>query len=249
MILRSVIIDDEENSSAALKGKLQGYVPEVRIEAICNNGIDGIKAIESLRPDIVFLDIEMPKMNGFSMLQEITYRDFELIFVTAYDHYAIKAIRFSALDYLVKPVEIEELKQAIERVMQIRLQQSSNQRLELLLENLGGKLQHPQRIAIPTSSGLELLKLERIVYLEASINYTHFFLQDGRKYTVSRTLKDFEELLPASIFIRIHNSYIINKNFAERYIRGEGGQVLLSNGIVLDISKRKKEAFLKALGY
>lgn len=249
MILRSVIIDDEENSSAALKGKLETYVPEVRIDAICNNGADGIEAIESLHPDIVFLDIEMPKMNGFNMLQQITYRDFELIFVTAYDHYAIKAIRFSALDYLVKPVEVGELKQSIAKVIEQRQQKQSNQRLTLLMENLREKMQQLQRIAVPTSSGLEFVKLDLIVYLEASINYTHLFLSDQRKFTVSRTLKEFEELLPSDTFIRIHNSHIINKNFAERYIRGDGGQVVLSNGVVLDIAKRKKMDFLKAIGY
>ena len=247
-MLRSIIIDDETNSSSALREKLKQYFPQVNIIAICNNGHEGIEAIESLKPDIVFLDIEMPKINGFTMLQKLTYRNFELIFTTAYDHYAIKAIRFSALDYLVKPIEIEELRQAINRVEE-KQQASPNQRLELLLDNLGHKIHERLRIAIPTNSGLEFLKVEQIIYLEASVNYTHIFLQDGRKYTASRTLKDFEEMLPADTFLRIHHSHIINKNFAEKYIRGEGGQVVLSNGTILDIAKRKKTEFLKAIGY
>ena len=248
-MLSSIIIDDEANSSSALKEKLIQYFPQVKIVAVCKNGQEGIDAIESLQPEVVFLDIEMPLMNGFTMLQQLTNKNFELIFTTAYDHYAIRAIRFSALDYLVKPIEIEELRQALERAEEKKLQPLPNQRLELLLDNLGHKMHERLRIAVPTNNGLEFLKIEHIIYLEASINYTHIFLGDGRKYTVSRTLKDFEEMLPVDTFLRIHHSHIINKNFAEKYIRGEGGQVVLSNGTVLDIAKRKKTEFLKAIGY
>lgn len=245
-MLRSLIIDDEENSSNALKEKIRGYFPQVEVVAVCNNGEQGIAAINTLRPDVVFLDIEMPRMNGFAMLQQISNRNFEIIFTTAYDHYAIKAIRFSALDYLVKPVEIEELGQAIYRAEEKRQQPLPNQRLELLLENLGQRVR--QRIAVPTGSGLEFVKVDSIVYLEASINYTHLFLADGHKHTISRTLKEFEDMLPPETFIRIHHSHIINKSFAERYIRGDGGQVVLSNGVVLDIAKRRKAEFLRLIG-
>ena len=247
-MLRSIIIDDEDNSSNALKEKLRQFA-QIQIIGICSSGAEGIEMIDALKPDVVFLDIEMPKMNGFTMLQQITYKNFELIFTTAYDHYAIKAIRFSALDYLMKPIEINELRQAIERAEEKKQLALPNQRLELLLENLGHKMHERLRIAVPTNTGLEFLKVENIIYLEASINYTHIFMQDNRKYTVSRTLKEFEEMLPQDSFLRIHHSHIINKHFAEKYIRGEGGQVVLSNGVVLDIAKRKKTEFLKAIGY
>lgn len=247
-MLRSVIIDDEENSSNALKEKLRRYFPQVDVVAVCNNSEQGITVINDLKPDVVFLDIEMPRMNGFAMLQQVSYGDFEIIFTTAYDHYAIKAIRFSALDYLVKPVEIEELGQAIQRAEEKRQQRLPNERLALLLENLGQTMHQRQRIAVPTTSGLEFVKVGHIVYLEASINYTHIFLKDSRKHTVSRTLKEFEDMLPPETFIRIHHSHIINKNFAERYIRGEGGQVVLSTGVVLDIAKRRKADFLRLIG-
>lgn len=246
-MLRAIIIDDEENSSNALKEKLHHYFPEVQVISICSSAEQGIAAINSLKPDMIFLDIEMPRMNGFAMLQQVTNRNFEIVFITAYDHYAIKAIRFSALDYLVKPVEIEELGQAIQRAEEKRKESLSNERLSLLLDNLGQTTNHRQRIAVPTLSGLEFLKVDTIVYLEASINYTHIFLKDGRKYIVSRTMKEFEDLLPTEIFIRIHHSHIINKNFAARYIRGDGGQVVLSNGVVLDIAKRRKAEFLKLI--
>ena len=188
-------------------------------------------------------------MNGFTMLQQLRNRDFDLIFVTAYDHYAIQAIKYSALDYLVKPIEVPELQKAIERVKEKQQQAKPDKRLEVLLDNLEQKKHERFRIAVPTTSGLEFLRVEHIIFLEAHDNYTHIFLDDKRKYIVSRTLKDFEEILPPETFLRIHNSHIINKNFAEKYIRGDGGQVVLSNGAVLDIAKRKKTEFLKAFGY
>jgi len=188
-------------------------------------------------------------MNGFLMLQELQFRNFELIFTTAYDHYAIKAIRFSALDYLMKPIEIEELKLAVERAAAKKEHRAPNHQLELLLENVLPKKVSFQRLAIPTAEGLQFIKLNEIIYLEANINYTYFHLSGNQRYIACRTLKDFEEMLPADTFIRIHNSHIINKNFAEKYIRGEGGQVVLSNGAILDVAKRKKAEFLKAIGY
>lgn len=248
-MLKAILIDDEESNLSALKEKLIKHCPQVQIIACCENAQQGIDAINALQPDVVFLDIEMPVMNGFIMLQQLSNRNFELIFVTAYDHYAIKAIRYSALDYLVKPIEIEDLKVAVERAAEKRNHSQPNQQLELLLENLLPKKTQYRRIAIPTLEGLQFIKVEEIIYLEASINYTHIFLMDSHKYTVCRTLKDFEDMLPAENFLRIHNSYVINKNFVEKYIRGDGGQVVMSNGSMLDVAKRKKHEFLKAIGY
>lgn len=248
-MIKAILIDDEENSLSSLKEKLLAHFPQVKIVASCDNAEKGIGAIDSLQPDIVFLDIEMPVMNGFVMLQQLTYKNFELIFTTAYDHYAIKAIRYSALDYLVKPIEIEDLKNAISKAEEKRNRAYPNPQIELLVEQLVNKKNSFSRIAIPTTEGLQFLKVEEIIYLEASINYTHIFTTEKKKYIVGRTLKDFEDMLPAEIFLRIHSSYIINKNFADKYIRGEGGQVVLSNGVVLDVAKRKKSEFLKAIGH
>jgi len=245
-MLRAILIDDEENSLGALKEKLLAHCC-VEIIALCNDARQGAAMIDSLQPDIVFLDIEMPVTNGFVMLQQLHYKDFELVFTTAYDHYAIRAIRFSALDYLVKPVDIEELKIAVEKAEEKRKQLRANPRIELLLEQMINT-RHQPKIAIATTEGLQFLRIEDILYLEASVNYTHIYCGE-HKYTASRTLKDFEELLPSSLFLRIHHSYIVNKNFVEKYIRGEGGQVVLTNGAILDVSKRKKAEFLKAIGY
>jgi two-component system LytT family response regulator len=247
--MKAIIIDDETSSRNALRQKLANHCADVIIIAECESGEEGIKNIEEKKPDVVFLDVEMPRMNGFTMLQQLHNRNFELIFVTAYDHYAIKAIRFSALDYLIKPVVIEDLKTAVDKVVQKRKQSAGNERLELLLQNLMSKEKEQQRIAIPSIEGLQFVETGDIIYLEALSNYTNFHLLNNRKITVSKTLKDFEELLPASIFVRIHHSYIININCVEKYIKGEGGEVLMKNGVHLDVARRKKEEFLKAIGH
>lgn len=248
-MITAILIDDDESNISSLKEKLARHCPQVRVVAASESAQEAIELIENIKPDIVFLDIEMPLMNGFTLLQQIENRNFELIFVTAYDHYAIKAIRFSALDYLVKPVEPAELKEAVERAVQKRNSNIPNERLELLLENLSNPKKQSKRIAIPGREGLHFIKMDDIIYLEASNNYTMIYTVQNEKYLVCQTIKDFEETLPPENFVRIHNSYIINKDFAERYIRGEGGQVVLNNGVTLDVSKRKKSEFLKAIGY
>jgi two-component system, LytTR family, response regulator len=247
-MLRAILIDDEENSLNALMQKLTQHCPLVEIIATYTVSAEAVKGIDLLRPDIVFLDIEMPGLNGFNLLQQVQYKNFEPVFVTAYDHYAVRAIRYSALDYLVKPVDIAELKSTVERALAKKNDSMPNQRLELLLDHLSSPIKHFKRIAIPSHDGLQFIKVSDIIYLEANVNYTHIY-QAEHKYVVSRTIKDFEELLPADTFIRIHNSYIINKDYLEKYIRGEGGQVVLSTGVTLDVAKRKKADFLKAIGY
>lgn len=248
-MLQAILVDDEESSLNALRQKILRHCPNIRILACCQSAKESIEKIDSLHPDLVFLDIEMPLMNGFLMLQQLQFRKFEVIFTTAYDHYAIRAIRFSALDYLMKPVEIEELRMAVDRAVIKQGANTSINQLDLLVENMASKFNHHQRIAIPTNDGLQFIRLSDVIYLEANINYTHFYLSGDRKYIASRTLKDFEDMMPADTFLRIHNSYLINKNYAERYIRGEGGQVVLTNGVILDVAKRKKAEFLKAIGY
>jgi two-component system LytT family response regulator len=244
-MLKTILIDDDQSNLSALSEKLNRHCPQIRIVARCDTAQDGLKAIDDLQPDVVFLDIEMPVMNGFLMLQHLTYKNFALIFVTAYDHYAIKAIRYSALDYLVKPVEIDELKAAVAKAETNRLNRSADLQMELLLEYVQKK--QTRRISIPTFEGLQFIAIDDIIYLEASANYTYIYLSDGAKFLVSRTLKEFDELLPTETFLRIHHAHVINKSFVQRYIRGEGGQVVMSNGIVLDVSKRKKAEFLQAI--
>lgn len=248
-MLNAVLVDDEESSLSALKEKIGRHCPQVNVSGCFSMAEKAIEAINNNHPNLVFLDIEMPVMNGFLLLQRLQFKNFELIFTTAYDHYAIKAIRYSALDYLVKPIEIEELQSAVQRAEEKRKVYTSNQRLELLLENLLPEHAKNQKIAVPHADGLQFIKVSDIVYLEANVNYTHIFLKDGHKVVISRTLKEFEDLLPSPNFLRIHHSFIINRESVEKYIRGEGGQVVLSNGAVLEISRRKKAEFLKAIGH
>ena len=248
-MLKAIIIDDEKSSRNALQQKLVNHCPKVTVIAECENGEEGIKSIEESKPDIIFLDIEMPRMNGFTMLQQLKQHNFEIIFITAYDHYAIKAIKYSALDYLVKPVEIADLQSAVERASVKRNKNTGNMALETLLHNLINKEKEHQRIAIPSMEGLQFVETQDIIYLEAASNYTNFYLKNNKKIIVAKTLKDYEELLPSSIFIRIHHSHIINTNCIEKYLKGDGGQVLMKNGATLDVSRRKKDEFLKIIGY
>ena len=248
--LRAILIDDESSGLTALYEKLQRHCAQVEVLHLCDTAEKGIAAIESTRPDLVFLDVEMPVMNGFVLLQHLEYKNFELIFVTAFDQYAIKAIRYSALDYLLKPVEVEELKAAVEKALEKKhTTETGNLGVNLLLENLMLEKKKFKRIAIPARDGLQFVKIEDIIYLEASVNYTMIYLSGGERLIASRSLKEFEELLPQDNFVRIHHSYIINVNCVERYIRGEGGQVVLSNNVTLDVAKRKKQEFMKAIGY
>jgi len=246
-MITAIIIDDESRSRDSLRRKLATHCPDVHVIAEAENAEQGIEAIESASPGIVFLDIEMPRMNGFAMLRQLTKRRFELIFTTAYDHYAIEAIRFSALDYLIKPIETALLKEAVDRAVAKRETGTPNLRLENLLHNLLEEKNANARIAIPSMEGLQFIKTAGIIYLEAESNYTVIYSSTEKRITVTKTLKEFEELLPANTFIRVHHSFIINKDHVSKYLKGEGGQVLMDNGKLIDISRRKKEEFMRAI--
>ena len=246
--MKAIIIDDEAKSRLALKQKLADYCPEVTVAAEADNAGDGISLIELHKPQVIFLDIEMPRKNGFDMLQEIKEKNFHIIFTTAYDQYAIKAIKFAAFDYLLKPVDIEELKTAVSRIDTKETLQTKNQ-VELLHQNINHPKKQLHKLAIPTIEGLLFYDINDVVYLEANSNYTNIYFNNKTKIIASKTLKEFEELLPEDIFFRTHHSYLINLNYIKRYIKGDGGQIELQNGIYVDLARRKKEEFLKAIGY
>ncbi len=243
----AVIIDDEEKGRFALRQKLIDYCPNVQVLAEAENGKQGLEVINMHNPHIVFLDIEMPEMNGFEMLMRLPEKKFQIIFTTAYDHYAIKAIKYAAFDYLLKPIDIDELKTTIERVS---LQTDSNvttEKLDVLQKNLLSK-PFLNKIAIPTNDGLLFFDISTIINLEAQSNYTMIYFKDHPKLMASRTLKEFEEILPADTFFRTHNSHIINLNFIKRYLRGDGGQVEMTNGCYVIVSRSRKDEFLKMIG-
>ena len=244
----AIIIDDEAKGRMALKQKLLDYCPQIRLVGEADSGKQGILLIEQLNPDIVFLDIEMPGMDGFEMLKKITGKKFHIIFTTAYDHYAIKAIRFAAFDYLLKPVDIEELKQAVEKITHSQPQNHTSKKIEVLEQHLFAN-STLNKIAIPALDGILFFNISDIVYLEAHSNYTEIHFANSQKIVASRTLKEFEEMLPGDKFFRPHHSHIINLQYIKRYIRGDGGQIELQNGTIVSVSRSKKEEFLKTIGY
>ncbi len=245
--MKAIIIDDELKGRIALKQKLQDYCPEVQLCGEAANGEEGLVLIEKNHPEIVFLDIEMPLMNGFEMLQQLKNKDFHLIFTTAYDQYAIKAIKYAAFDYLLKPVDIDELKSTIKRIAQHSSQPNTQQKLEALKDNFLSKTAF-SKIAIPCMEGLLFFNINDIIQLEANSNYTAIYFVNHPKLIASRTLKEFEDILPQDIFFRTHHSHIINLNYIKRYIKGDGGQIELQNGNYVDVARRKKEDFLKVTG-
>jgi len=215
----------------------------MEVLALCQNVSEGLEAIRHFSPHVVFLDIQMQRETGFDLLSKVSHIDFEVIFTTAHSEYAIKAYKFSAIDYLLKPVDLEDLRKAIRKVEK-KVFVSTSERIEALIRNLKTEKVENYSLAIPTTEGLMFIKLKDILYCEATSNYTTFHLTDGRKYVVSKTLKEYEDLLADYHFFRIHHSYLINLQEIKKYIRGEGGYVVLNNDVSLDVSKRKKEAFL-----
>ena len=245
-MLNAIIADDEQHCCKTLDALLKRYCPEVNVVAICANGIEALGAIRQLKPDLVFLDVEMPKMNGFEMLEQLHEINFHLIFVTSYDAYALKAIRFSAIDYLLKPVDREELQTAVQKVVK-RMQVPLPEQLKIILE----KIQHPasasNKIALPTMEGLQMIAIESIISGEADDNYTTLHLKDNKKIVVSSTLKIIEELLEDHSFIRIHRSYLVNLKEIEKYMKADGGYVVMSDGSQIYVSRNKKEELIKML--
>jgi two-component system, LytTR family, response regulator len=247
-MITAIIIDDEAKGRLALREKLSAYCPQINLLAEATNGQEALMLIQHHKPQLIFLDIEMPRMNGFEMLNELPEKNFHIIFTTAYDQYAIKAIKYAAFDYLLKPIDIEELKAAVEKIDTKENNQTKKQ-VELLQQNMLHPKKQLNKLAIPTLEGLLFFDINDIVHLEANSNYTNIYFANKTKITASKTLKDFEDLLPEDIFFRTHHSNLINLNYIKRYIKGDGGQIELQNGTYVDVSRRKKEEFLKAIGY
>jgi two-component system LytT family response regulator len=246
-MIQAVIIDDEKKCVALLQKLLEKSFPDINIVGATTSPEEGIKLIRQHEPDLVFLDIEMPRRNGFEVLEVTKDIPFDVIFTTAYNQYAIKAIRISALDYLLKPVDADDLVHAVQRYKLKHGSHARQQQLELLFTNLKRLSQPYHKISVATLDGVIFIGINEILYCEAVGSYTILFLKNGEKLTTSRSLKDFEETLAEHPFFRIHHSYLINVNEIKRYVKGEGGFVILTNNTELPVSKRKKEDFLKKL--
>jgi len=241
--MQAVIIDDENHCITTLVWTLKEYCPEVIIIGTARNGEKGLQLINELKPELVFLDVEMPVLNGLDMLQHFDNINFKVIFTTAYDKYAIKAIKLNALDYLLKPIDKDELMVAIQKVKEdsSTISQPQVEYLQTIT-----KTRMADKIALSLSGGLQFINLKDLVRIEGDGNYCNFIMADNRKILLSKKLGDAEELLVDNAdFFRAHKSHIINLKFVDRYIRGEGGDIVMMDGVNIALSRNKKEEFLE----
>lgn len=246
-MIKALIIDDEASARDGLKRIVKQYCPEITIVGTGENIDEAVDLIHSLSPDLVFLDIEMPHGNGFTLFDRIRTPEFETIFITAYEDYAIKAFRVAALDYLTKPIDFRQLQDAIERYKRNKKIELKEKRIELLIQNIANKPTEFNKIVLSDYTGYSIVNISDIVYCKADGSYTEVYLIHGEKIITSRLLKAFEELLPEQTFFRIHRSYLINLNLIKRYNKVDGHQVIMENNIILDVSDRSKKDFLEKL--
>jgi len=246
-ILRAVIVDDEQDAVNFIESIAKEYCPNIEIVGKAHSAIEGIEVITKEKPDLVFLDVEMPHGSGFDLLAGFPEKDFDVIFITAFNHYAIKAIKFSAVDYILKPININEFIEAVKRVEATRGEKKHrNMNFSALFENLQSSM--PSKLAIPTSNGMEYLNTKEIIRIEADRSYSWFFMKDEKKHLVSRNLKEYQELLSDRNFFRTHNSHLINLEHVKKYIRHEGGYIEMTDGSTVPISRGKKDLFLEHMG-
>ncbi|HEY5370971.1 MAG TPA: LytTR family DNA-binding domain-containing protein [Hanamia sp.] len=244
--LKAILIDDELPSLQNLQQKLEEFCPDIKVIATAQKPEEAIQLLEQNQPDVIFLDIEMPRMNGFKMLEEIKEKDFDIIFITAYNHYAIDAIRISAFDYLVKPVAVKDLQNSVNRLINSH-RKLVPEKLDVLRQNLSNSRSQNDKITIVTNEGVDFYEIRQIIRIESSSNYSKIHFKDGKVLLVTKLLKDFEEILGPYRFYRIHNSHLINLSYIKKYLRGDGGQVIMQNDEVIDVARRKKEEFLKLI--
>ena len=245
-MIKAIIVDDEPNCCEILTTLLERYCPQVKVADICYSGETALTSIIEWNPDIIFLDIEMPHMNGFELLEKLQSVNFKLIFTTSYDQYAIKAIRFSALDYLLKPIDREELQHAVKKAME-SLNQPMPQQLEVLMQKLHKSGTGSQKIALPTLEGLMMIPTDHIISCASDRNYCVLYLKEKKKIVVSKPLKDMEELLEDDSFLRVHHSFLVNLQEINKYVRGEGGYLVMSDGSSVDVSRSKKDLLISKL--
>ncbi len=247
-MLKAIIIDDEPDCVKLLSLQLKMYCPQVQVVGECTDSNEGLAQIMALQPDVVFLDIEMPFMNGFQLLEKITTINFSLIFVTAYDKFAVKAFRFSALDYLLKPIDGKDLKAAVEKAEQRHWPQT--QQLTLLKQQLHGEGKIlPDKIALPYQNGVTFAEIKNVIYCESDNNYTRIFTIDDKQYMVAKTLGDIQEVLEERNFLRIHRQYLINLDHIKKYVRGEGNYVIMSNNQSIPVARNQKERLIEKFGW
>ncbi len=244
MMLRSVILDDEQHCIDTLQWQLEKYLTNINLVKTFNSPAQALKYVLSQDIDLLFLDIEMPEMNGFDFLKNIKNINFDVIFTTAYDEFAVKAFKASAIDYLLKPISKEDLVTAVKKIDNQKNESILPDQIEILYEALNNKKPLKERIAVPTQEGLHFVKINEIMYCISDSNYTHIYLVDNKKILVCRTLKEIEAMLVEVGFLRIHNSHLINLQKIEKYIRGDGGYVIMDDQKSLSVSRSRKDTLL-----
>jgi two-component system LytT family response regulator len=245
--MKAILVDDEPDGIRTLQKMLEFHCPNVDVAATCSNATVAKQQLEKTKPDVVFLDIQMPGKSGLDLLTELPVKDFEVIFVTAHNEYMLQALQYSAADYLLKPVDEDRLIEAVERVEK-RLKAGKKEWTDTLMHNLS-KTGNPSemRLCLPTLKGFIVVKLDDIIYCEAERSYTIFHLEGKKTVTVSKSLIEYDNLLQDTQFIRIHKSFLINLNHVKEYQRGEGGMVIMTDNAEIEVSRRKKEFFLSKM--
>jgi two-component system, LytTR family, response regulator len=238
-MMKAVIIDDEIAAIHALEFLIKKHLTNVEIVQSSTGALEGISIIEAMKPEIVFLDISMPDMSGFSLLKQLKHKDFNLIFTTAHERYAIQAIKHHASDYLVKPIDIDELKAAVNGITE------RNENDKLPESSAIKKLEYSSRIGLPVKEGLLYQPVSEIIWIESDGNYCTFHTTDGKKYVVCKNIGEYEEMLPSKEFFRIHKSYLINMRMVKKYIRTDGYYVEMEDSSVIEVARRKKDEFLQ----
>jgi two-component system LytT family response regulator len=246
-MIRTILVDDEIDSIRVLRRLLENYCPQVSIVGTAGGVETALPLIRETRPDLVLLDIEMAQGNAFDLLNQLQPIDFKVIFVTAFDNYAVRAFKYSAVDYLLKPVDIDDLRAAISRVEKKPDEHTVVQQMKMLLDNVGALNLPQQKMAIPTITGLIFITVQDIIRFEAKGNYTSIYLSKGESILATRTIKDYEDILPETIFCRIHNSHIINLSRIKKYQKGRGGSVEMEDGSTIEVASRRRDEFLRRL--
>jgi two-component system LytT family response regulator len=247
MSLKAVIVEDEKHSRETLKNLLEEFCIGIEVVGTAGSVTEAVATISTLKPDVVFLDIELQTGTGFDVLNQLSNINFEIIFTTAFEQYAIKAVKFSSLDYLLKPIDLEELQKAIEKAKKSKDQVVYKKQLETLMLNL--KQQQPKlnKICLSTADGFEFINVNNILYCKAEGSYTAFILNDNSKLLVSKHLKEYETLLLEQDFMRVHNSFLINLKEVKKFIKSDGGYIVMNNNDTVSISRSKKEDFIQVM--
>ena len=246
-MIRTVIVDDEIDSIRVLQRLLNTYCPEVNIVGKADGVETALHTIQSCKPDLVFLDIEMTQGNAFDLLNQLQPIEFQVVFITAFDNYAIRAFKYSAVDYLLKPVDIDDLRSALDRVMRKVQGKSFLDQMETLLYNVETFQLTQQKMAVPTLTGLVFIPIKDIMRFEAKGSYTSIYLTNTEEIIATRNIKEYEELLPDAIFCRVHNSHIINLHKIQKYHKGRGGYIIMEDGSNIEVASRRREEFLRRL--